>query len=83
MHLPLSSLHHPVFSRRPTAHLAPGWHRARIALQAAFAEVALYLCGRQRSRLHGHDALDELDMRLRRGVGSAPNGRLNGFGGLG
>lgn len=69
MPISLSTLHHSAFSRRHPAALAPAWHRARIALRAAFAEVLLYACGSQRSRLHGRAALRELDARLRRDVG--------------
>lgn len=85
MRLPLSFPHRPVFSRRLPARLAPGWHKARNALPAMFAEVARYVGGRQRSGLHGRTALGELEERLRRDVGvvgAAPDGRLSGREGL-
>jgi hypothetical protein len=69
MPVSLSTPHHSAFGRRRPAALALAWHRARIALRAAFAEGLLYACGSQRSHLHGRAALRDLDARLRRDVG--------------
>lgn len=76
MHLPPSSLTDPAPGRCPPAPVAPApsWHQMRMALRAVFAEVALYVCGSQRSRLHGRAALRELDARLRRDVGLTGTG---------
>jgi hypothetical protein len=82
MHLP--PLYSPASSLQPVP-LAPGSHRARIALQAVFAEVAPYVCGSQWSCLRGRAAVRELDARLRRDVGvvgATPDGRLFGLEGL-
>lgn len=76
MHLHASSLADPALGWCLPAPMAPapGWHQMRIALRAVFVEVALYVCGSERSRVHGRAALRELDARLRRDFGVAGTG---------